>query len=128
MRRYPKHLEVIEYVGFNTGKPRPCRRRIVRFNGKRDVLVLYKPVVPFGKLRFQHIGILGADRVKIVVLRRDMDCPRRLFLLCALIDERKLHVYACVKVVEKIAPVFKNGGLIVCLCKLIVDVLKSNAL
>ena len=24
--------------------------------------MLYKPVVPFGKLRFQHIGILGADR------------------------------------------------------------------
>jgi len=43
--------------------------------------MLYKPVVPFGKLRFQHIGILGADRIKIVILRRDMDCPRCLFLL-----------------------------------------------
>ena len=81
MRRYAKHLEVIEYIGFNTGKPRLCRRRIVRFNGKCDVLVLDKPVVPFGKLRFQHIGILGADRVKIVILLRDMDCPRCLFLL-----------------------------------------------
>jgi len=81
VRRYAKHLEVIEYVRFNAGQPRPCCRRIVGFNGKRDVLVLYKPVVPFGKLRFQHIGILGADRVKIVVLRRDMDCPRCLFLL-----------------------------------------------
>ncbi|CCL63097.1 conserved hypothetical protein [Clostridioides difficile E9] len=81
MRRYPKHLEVVEYVRFNTGKARPCCRRIVRFNGKRDVLVLYKPVVPFGKLRFQHIGILGADRIKIVILGRDMDCPRCLFLL-----------------------------------------------
>ena len=39
-----------------------------------------------------------------------------------------LHIHACVKVVEEIAPVFKNGGLIVCLCKLIVNVLKSNAL
>lgn len=48
MRRYAKHLEIVEYVRFDTGKPRPCRRRIVRFNGKRDVLVLYKPVVPFG--------------------------------------------------------------------------------
>ena len=81
MRRYAKHLEIVEYVRFDTGKSRPCRRRIVRFNGKRDVLVLYKPVVPFGKLHFQHIGILGANRVKIVILRRDMDCPRCLFLL-----------------------------------------------
>jgi len=42
VRRYAKHLEIVEYVRFDTGKPRPCRRRIVRFNGKRDVLVLYK--------------------------------------------------------------------------------------
>ena len=27
----------------------------------------------------------------------------------------------------EVAPVLKNGGLVVCLCKLIVDVLKSNA-
>lgn len=47
-----------------------------------------------------------------------------LFSLCPLIDERELYTHACVKVVEKIAPVFKNGGLVVCLCKLIVDVLK----
>jgi len=43
--------------------------------------MLDKPVVPFGKLRFQHIGILSADRVKIVILQRDMDCQRCLFLL-----------------------------------------------
>ena len=51
-----------------------------------------------------------------------------LLLLCALIDERKLHIHACVKVVEKIAPVFKNGGLIVCLCKLIVNIFKGYGL
>ena len=78
---YAKHLKIIEYVGFDTGKAGFCGCEIVRFNGKCDVLVLYKPVVPFGKLRFQHIGILGADRIKIVILRRDMDCPRCLFLL-----------------------------------------------
>ena len=51
-----------------------------------------------------------------------------LFPLRPLIDERKLHAHARVKVVEEIAPVFKNGGLIVCLCKLIIDVLEHDAL
>ncbi len=51
-RCYAKHLKIIEYVGFDTGKTCLCRRKIVRFNGKGDVLMLYKPVVPFGKLRF----------------------------------------------------------------------------
>ena len=98
------------------------------FNGKGNVFVLHKPVVAFTKLIFQHIRILGADRVKSVLLCRDSDSFFCLFPLRPLIDERKLHAHARVKVVEEIAPVFKNGGLIVCLCKLIVNVLKGNAL
>ena len=90
--------------------------------------MLHKPVVAFTKLIFQHIGILGADRVESVLLCRDRDCFFCLFPLRPLIDERKLHAYARVKVVEEIAPVFKNGGLIVCLCKLIIDVLEHDAL
>ena len=90
--------------------------------------MLHKPVVAFTKLIFQHIGILGADRVKSVLLCGDRDSFFCLFPLRPLIDERKLHAHARVKVIEEIAPVFKNGGLIVCLCKLIVDVLKGNAL
>ena len=56
------------------------------------------------------------------------DCFFCLFPLCPLIDERKLHAHARVKVIEEIAPVFKNGGLIVSLCKLIIDVLEHDAL
>ena len=90
--------------------------------------MLHKPVVVFTKLIFQHIRILGADRVKSVLLCRDSDSFFCLFPLRPLIDERKLHAHARVKVVEEIAPVFKNGGLIVCLCKLIIDVLEHDAL
>ena len=90
--------------------------------------MLHKPVVAFTKLIFQHIRILGADRIKSVLLRGDRDCFFCLFPLRPLIDERKLHAYARVKVVEEIAPVFKNGGLIVSLCKLIIDVLEHDAL
>ena len=94
-----KHLKIIEYVGFNTGKAGFRCRRIVCFDTECDVLMLHKPVVSFGKLIFQHIRILGTDRVESVVLRRDIDCFFCLFPLCPLIDERKLHAHACVKVV-----------------------------
>ena len=124
---YAKHLKIIEYVGFDTGKAGFCGCEIVRFNGKGNVLALFQSVVAFFKLIFQHIRVLFADRVKSVVLRRDFDSRLCLFLSCALIDERELHRNGSVKVVEKIAPVFKNGGLIICLCKLIVNIFKDKA-
>ena len=85
------------------------------------------PLLPFFKLIFKHIRVLPADRVKSVVLRRNFDSRLCLFLSCTLIDERELHRNGSVKVVEKIAPVFKNGCLIVCLCKLIVNIFKDKA-
>ena len=33
-----QHLKIIQYVGFDTGKPRLCRVQIVRFHGKCNVL------------------------------------------------------------------------------------------
>ncbi len=101
---------------------------VIGFNSKGNVFVLYKPVVAFDKLIFQHIRILGADRVKSVLLCGDIDCFFMPVPAASLIDERKLHDNDCVKVVEEIAPVFKNGGLIVSLCKLIIDVLEDDAL
>ena len=89
---HAKHLEVIEYVGFNAGKAGPCRRRVVGFHGKRDVLVLHKPVVPFGRAALSaYPRILGADRIESVVLRRVCQWLARAAcsLLRALIDERK---------------------------------------
>ena len=98
-RRRAQYLKIVKHVGFNTGKPRLCRCRIVCFDTECDVLVLDKPVVAFGKLIFQHIRILGADRVESVVLRRDIDSFLCLFPLRPLIDERKLHRNGSVKVV-----------------------------
>ena len=125
-RRRAQYLKIVQHVGFNTGKAGFCRRRIVCFDTECDVLVLDKPVVALTKLIFQHIRILGTDRVESVVLRGNIDSFLCLFPLCPLIDERKLHRNGSVEVVEKIAPVFKNGGLVVCLCKLIVNIFKGN--
>ena len=124
---HAKYLEVIEYVGFNAGKAGFCRRRIVGFHGKRDVLVLHKPVisftklifqhtrvlaavlvlhkpvVPFGELIFQHTRVLAADRIESVVLHGNVNGFFRFLPLRPLIDKGKLHRYGSVKVVEEIA-------------------------
>ena len=89
--------------------------------------MLFKPVVALCKLIFQHIRVFGADRVESVVLRGNVNRFLCFFLLCPLIDERELHRHGSVKVIEEIAPVFKNGGLVVCLCKLIVNVVVLHA-
>ena len=47
-----KHLKIIEYVGFDTGKAGFCGCEIVRFNGKGNVLALFQSVVAFFKLIF----------------------------------------------------------------------------
>ena len=124
---YAQHLKIVEYVRFDTGKAGFCRRQAVRFNGKGDVFVLHKPVIPFGKLVFEHIRILGANGIESVVLRRNVDSLFRFAALRPLIDERELHRNGSVKVIQKVAPIFKDSGLVVRLCKLIVNILKHNA-
>ena len=84
---YAKHLKIIEYVGFDTGKAGFCGCEIVRFNGKGNVLALFQSVVAFFKLIFQHIRVFAADRVKSVVLRRDMDSTFGFAAAPALIDK-----------------------------------------
>ena len=66
--------------------------------------------------------------IESVLLCRDIDRLFRFAALRPLIDERELHRNGSVKVVEEVAPVLKNGGLVVCLCKLIVNIFKGDGL
>ena len=126
--RHAQELKVVEYVRFDTGKAGFRRAQTVGFNGKGDIFCFDKPVVAFCKLVFEHIPVFAADRVESVVLCRDMDRFLRFAPLRPLIDERELHRNGSVKVVEEVAPVLKNGGLVVCLCKLIVNIFKGDGL
>ena len=126
--RHAQELKVVEYVRFDTGKAGFRRAQTVGFNGKGDIFCFDKPVVALCKLVFQHIPVFCADRIESVLLCRDIDRFFRFAPLRPLIDERELHRNGSVKVVEEVAPVLKNGGLVVRLCKLVVYILKDNAL
>ena len=80
-RRRADHLKMVEGVRFDTGKPRPRRFNVFRFNGKGEELCLDKPVVAAFKLRLQHFGVFGSDTVKVIILRGNRDTALKIFLV-----------------------------------------------
>ena len=123
---HTKGFEVVENVGFNAFELRLCRAEGVCLNAEGDVLLLDQSVVALGELALQHTGILGADVVEGVLLCRNVDALAELIEACLLIDEGELDEDRAVEVVQKVAPCFKNGGFVLVLRKLVIDVLKGD--
>ena len=92
------------------------------------VLLLDQSVVALGELTLQHSGILRADVVESVLLCRNVDALAELIEACLLIDEGELDENRAIKVVQKVAPVLKDGSFVLVLRKLVVDVLKGDGL
>ena len=128
LRPHTEGFEVVENVGFNAFELRLCRAEGVRLNAEGDVLLLDQSVVALGELTLQHTGILGADVVEGVLLCRNVDALAELIEACLLIDEGELDENRAVEVVQKVAPVLKDGSFVLVLRKLVVDVLKGNGL
>ena len=121
-------FEVVEDVGFNAFELRLCRAERVRLNAEGDVLPLDQSVVALGELALQHSGIFGANVVEGVLLCRNVDALAKLIEACLLVDEGELDENRAVEVVQKVAPVLKDGSFILVLRKLVVDVLKADGL
>ena len=116
-------LEIVEKVGFNAFQTGLCGAKVVCFDAEGQVFGLNKTVVATGKLVLQHLGILGADGVKFITAGWDGDAPGKGFLGCRQVDKGKLELHGAVKVIQKIAPRFKDCGLVLVLRELVVDVL-----
>ena len=80
-RRRADHLKMVEGVRFDTGKPRPRRFNVFRFNGKGEKLGLDKPVVAALKLRPKHFGVFCSDTVEVVILRCNRDTVLKIVLV-----------------------------------------------
>ena len=80
-------------------------------------------VVALGKLLAEHLRVLSTNIIKAVLLVRDAD---GLFKVCAVrgsVHKGKFKVDARIKEVEERTPFLKNGGLVLLLRQLIIDVL-----
>ena len=127
MGAYSKYLKIVQHIRFNAVKPCLCRAHIFRFHAECYEFQFHKTVVSFGKLIGKHCLILISYGIKVVVLHRNLDCGL-CFSAASLIDKGKLYIHGRIKVVQKVAPVFKDGGFLIRTCKLIIDVGKINAL
>ena len=76
--RDPKDLEVIQNIGLNPLQTRLRFLVCICLDGKGDVLGPHKAVVSFGQLGLQHLGVLGANIIKGIVLGLD---PYHLLIL-----------------------------------------------
>ena len=121
-------FEVVENVGFNAFELRLCGAEGVCLNAEGDVLLLDQSVVALGELALQHSGILGPNVVEGVLLCRNVDALTELIETCLLVDEGELDENRAVEVVQKVAPVLKDGSFVLVLRKLVVDVLKGDGL
>ena len=91
-------------------------------------LVLAKPLFPLESWVFEHIRIFLPDGIKSVLLVGDMDGAALFLYVGGLIEERKLDTNRTVKIVQKIAPVFKDQIFVLVLCQLVVDVVELHLL
>ena len=116
-------LEVVQKVGFDALQTGLGSAEVVGLNAEREILGLNEAVVAAGKLILQHTGVLGADAVKLVPAGRNGNAPCKGFLRSREVHKGKLELHGAVKVVQEIAPRLKDGGLVLILRELVVDVL-----
>ena len=116
-------VKVVHQVVLDVLQPRFDLRHAVALDAVGQEFGLGQTVVALGKLLPQHLAVLGSHIVKTILLVRDAD---GLFKVCGIgggIHKGQLKVDRAVEKVEKRAPFLKDGGLVLLLRQLIVDIL-----
>ena len=122
----PQTLEIVQQINLNALQSGLGRLEVFRLDAVGDELGLGQTVVALGQLVLEHFGIFMPHIVEPVILIRDDDALLEGFRTGGQVEEGKLKVNGCVKVVEEIAPAFKDAGLVIVLSQLVVDILKLN--
>ena len=119
-------FEVVENIRLNSFELGLCGPEILSLDAEGDVLALEQAVVALQELVLEHIGILLADVIELVILFRNVDRLLELADARSLVDEGELNEDGAVEVVEEVTPILENGGLVLVLGKLVVDVVKTD--
>ena len=98
-------------------------RHAVSLDAVGQKLCFRQAVVSLGKLLPQHLAVLGSHIIKAILLVRDADGLLEVCRIGGGIHERQFKVDRAVEKVEKRAPFLKDGGLVLLLRQLIVDIL-----
>ena len=98
-------------------------RHALALHTKGDELGLGQTIIALGKLLAQHLAVLRTHIVKTVLLERDTDALFKLGAVGCHVHKGQLKFDGAVEKVEEGAPFLKNGGLVLLLGELIIDVL-----
>ena len=116
-------VEIVHQVVLDVLQPGFDLRHAVTLDAVGQEFCLCQAVVALGKLLPQHLAVLGTNIVKTILLIRDTD---GLFKVCTVrssVHKGQFKVDGAVEKVEKTAPFLKDGGLVLLLRQLIVDIL-----
>ena len=121
-------LEVPQNVRLDAIQPGLGCADALCLDAEGQILGLLKPPAALGHLGFQNGEIFPADLVKLVSLERHPEALGDSLLPNRQIEEGELEVDGAVKVVEKVAPAFKDSRLVLVLVQLIIDIEELNGL
>ena len=121
-------VEVVHQVNFNVVEAGLRLLHGICFNSEGQVLRLGQTVVALLKLLPEHHAVFGADIIKTVVLIRNADALFKSIRIGGHIHKGQLEMDAGIEEVQEGAPFLKNGGLVLLLGQLVVDILELDCL
>ena len=118
--------EVVQQIDFHMLQPRLCLPHIICSDAEGQVFGLGQAIVALRQLPLQHGRELGTDAVKPVSLVGNPNHFLKVGGIRCHVHEGQLKLNGAVEEIQKAAPFFKDGGLVLLLCQLIVDILKLD--
>ena len=109
---HPQSVKVVEQIVLDVVEPGLDLRHAFTLHSKGDEFGLGQTIIALGKLLAQHLGILGTNIVKAVLLERNADAFLKLGAVGCHVDKRQLELDAGIKKVQKAAPFLENCSLI----------------
>ena len=123
---HPQPLEVIQNSRLNALQPGLGGPDVLRLYAKGQVLGFGQAAAALGKLALQDAGVLPPYIVEIVLLGRNDDVGGGAVVGRGQVQARNLHMHGAVKEVEEVAPALENGGFVIVLAELVVDILELH--
>ena len=121
-------MEVVHQVNFDVVETGLRLLHGIGFNSEGQVLRLGQTVVALLKLLPEHHAIFRADIIKPIVLIRNADALFKSIRIGGHIHKGQLEMDAGIEEVQEGAPFLKDGGLVLLLGQLVVDILELDCL
>jgi len=120
---HPQPMKVVQQVVLDVVEPGLDLRHALALHAKSDELGLGQTIIALSKLLAQHLAVLRTHIVKAILLVRDTDALFKFGAVGCHVHKGQFKLDAGIEEVQKTAPFLENGGLILLLGKLIIDVL-----